>query len=119
MENMENPIKMDDLGGFPTIFGNTHHVCAQGLHVMFATSNMKFTSLRIVRESGTPQGGQLQCFDQRLCDSITLATGANCAFLEHDLGVIQGLVNALSAGTERKKKHPRGRWISQKNPSLF
>ena len=21
---MENPIKMDDLGGFPTIFGNTH-----------------------------------------------------------------------------------------------
>jgi len=22
--NMENPIKMDDLGGKPTIFGNTH-----------------------------------------------------------------------------------------------
>ena len=21
---MENPIKMDDLGGFPPIFGNTH-----------------------------------------------------------------------------------------------
>ncbi len=21
---MESPIKMDDLGGFPTIFGNTH-----------------------------------------------------------------------------------------------
>ena len=21
---MENPIKMDDLGGFPIIFGNTH-----------------------------------------------------------------------------------------------
>ena len=25
---MENPIKMDDLGGFPHIFGNTHvYVC--------------------------------------------------------------------------------------------
>ena len=23
---MENPIKMDDLGGKPTIFGNTHSV---------------------------------------------------------------------------------------------
>ena len=23
---MENPIKMDDLGGFPTIFGNTQYV---------------------------------------------------------------------------------------------
>ena len=23
---MENPIKMDDLGGFPIIFGNTHMI---------------------------------------------------------------------------------------------
>ena len=25
---MENPIRMDDLGGFPIIFGNTHMVFA-------------------------------------------------------------------------------------------
>eukprot|EP00434_Breviolum_minutum_P001167 symbB.v1.2.001020.t4/scaffold52.1/size380577/10 len=35
--------------------------------------------------------GHVQCFDQRLCDSITLATGANCAFLEHDLGSSKAL----------------------------
>ena len=28
---MENPIKMDDLGGFPTIFGNTQICLTENL----------------------------------------------------------------------------------------
>ena len=32
---MEKPIKMDDLGGKPTIFGNTHMTPTQTMHYYF------------------------------------------------------------------------------------
>ena len=86
------------LGGFPPPFSETSimfvpRVCMWCLQHQTWSSHISGSS-----ESGAPQGGHLQCFDQRLCDSITLATGA-IAFLEH-LGVIQGFL-CLVAGTER------------------
>ena len=38
---MDNPIKMDDLGGKPTIFGNTHiiYVCSLGFTYDFSSES--------------------------------------------------------------------------------
>ena len=43
---MENPIKMDDLGGFPPIFGNTHMVYLIGVvYYSTVTSNIAMHAL--------------------------------------------------------------------------
>jgi len=42
---METPIKMDDLGGKPPIFGNTHMVCSQLLVVIFENLRLRLTRM--------------------------------------------------------------------------
>ena len=52
---MENPIKLDDLGGFPPMFGNTHMVGMDGY-------GLKGGTLKKVREvtSNDWCGGQIK-----------------------------------------------------------
>ena len=59
---MENPIKMDDLGGFPIIFGNTHIYSGDfgvlyGYKYMahhFASRNTRSTAMEILQNPWIP-----------------------------------------------------------------